>query len=841
MFRLKPHIARWIRLVAVELTVACGLFAPFQPTDAWADANPANNVAAVTLTVGVRDGFPPRPVTDLEAFTNPVIEGQVLLQWTSPSEDNLPAPSVTAVSQYVVRIATYSGLSVGTATWWTNAQDLTGEPVPQVPGNAESVTFGNLEPGATFYFALRSVDDSSNISPFDSNTDAGTQVRVTVPDVPPNAPSGPTATAGDSAVTLSWNPVSATDLNFYRVYVGTTATPQTNPLQTVNVASTTTNTAITGLTNDTTHYFVITAVDKGLPSYRGIAYESAPSVVVSTLPGNVPAAPALSVHLASATTTQIYWILTDRSTNETGLRITSLNLGGGAGQVSPTYGPFASTGASVVFVETLAGPNVSALRYGESFTTSRSSFTVPVAAFTLANPPINTQVMSVSSTTAVVQWDANGNSVSTQYQIEFDDDSLFGSPSVSGWTLSNPATLAGLTPATTYYLRVYARNGDSVVTTPDVTVSTRTLVSSLVRPKAPYGLWAEFTELTPQGRLKIHWKPVTRKEDESNFTDPAAERYKIYRSQTMGLTDPGAVVTSTGTNAVEYHDVLDKQESYYYRVRAVDLTGNESRDWLLVEAKGDGTVLNLISLADDARSRFVMPAEKLGKGLVSGNNAWEDDIIIVGSQVASEEKGRVVKSIKFEAYRASTGEMIKDFHLKDADARLRVAYTVESGQVVTGAPGAKGAPVVEASKAKNNLALFWFNGVEWVKLGGNVDVSDTAVELRTSRLGRYQIRQAIRVGPASMTRVYPRVFSPNGDGWNDKVVFEFDNPGLATLKGEIFDNKGAKVSDLEPGPNPDASLIWDGKSNGQVVPGGIYIYQIEVGGESISGTVVVAQ
>jgi len=38
------------------------------------------------------------------------------------------------------------------------------------------------------------------------------------------------------------------------------------------------------------------------------------------------------------------------------------------------------------------------------------------------------------------------------------------------------------------------------------------------------------------------------------------------------------------------------------------------------------------------------------------------------------------------------------------------------------------------------------------------------------------------------------------------------------------------VADLKAGPNPDSTLEWDGKDSGEkVVPGGIYMYQIDVG------------
>jgi len=40
----------------------------------------------------------------------------------------------------------------------------------------------------------------------------------------------------------------------------------------------------------------------------------------------------------------------------------------------------------------------------------------------------------------------------------------------------------------------------------------------------------------------------------------------------------------------------------------------------------------------------------------------------------------------------------------------------------------------------------------------------------------------------------------------------------------------------------DGTLTWDGKDRfGAVVPGGVYLYQVEVEGRVFSGTVVVAK
>jgi len=91
--------------------------------------------------------------------------------------------------------------------------------------------------------------------------------------------------------------------------------------------------------------------------------------------------------------------------------------------------------------------------------------------------------------------------------------------------------------------------------------------------------------------------------------------------------------------------------------------------------------------------------------------------------------------------------------------------------------------------------------------------------------------------------VYPRIFSPNGDGANDKAGFHFDNPEDLPVQGVIYDLSGSKVADMQgAGADPAVFLQWDGKdSNGSTVPGGIYLYQLEFQGKHATGTVVVSR
>ena len=92
----------------------------------------------------------------------------------------------------------------------------------------------------------------------------------------------------------------------------------------------------------------------------------------------------------------------------------------------------------------------------------------------------------------------------------------------------------------------------------------------------------------------------------------------------------------------------------------------------------------------------------------------------------------------------------------------------------------------------------------------------------------------------SFSRTSGRFITPNGDQKNDTFYFYFANNGYIDVTGKIYDSQGRFVANMTPDQNTSTYLSWDGKSsNGQVVSGGAYIYDIEAEGFSYRGLVVV--
>jgi hypothetical protein len=97
------------------------------------------------------------------------------------------------------------------------------------------------------------------------------------------------------------------------------------------------------------------------------------------------------------------------------------------------------------------------------------------------------------------------------------------------------------------------------------------------------------------------------------------------------------------------------------------------------------------------------------------------------------------------------------------------------------------------------------------------------------------------LGGITLEEVRPRVFTPNGDSFNDVVFFVFDTSvaGLP-LEADIRDLRGARIAGLELNAAEDA-LTWDGRTDGgRVAPTGVYIYSIKLGQNLATGTVVLA-
>ncbi len=97
-----------------------------------------------------------------------------------------------------------------------------------------------------------------------------------------------------------------------------------------------------------------------------------------------------------------------------------------------------------------------------------SAYVVLGSTSTLANVPSVSQsgsFLQISSTAITLQWDANSNSLNTQYLIQTATNSNFqGNVTSTTWISTTATTISNLTASTTYYFQAKARNFNYIET-----------------------------------------------------------------------------------------------------------------------------------------------------------------------------------------------------------------------------------------------------------------------------------------------------------------------------------------------------------------------------------------
>jgi gliding motility-associated-like protein len=297
-------------------------------------------------------------------------------------------------------------------------------------------------------------------------------------------------------------------------------------------------------------------------------------------------------------------------------------------------------------------------------------------------------------------------------------------------------------------------------------------------------------------------------------------------------SDPMVVSTSSTLT-------INTTTQLYVAVRAVDTNGNQSANSVVLRVSDQ----RFMCVANDDMSWYEFDlayADTLRSSYAKNNGVgyW----LSCREVTTNYTNSRVLKSVRVRPYKQSTGVMSTTF-ANQMPGTMVLGYTVASAN----APGAQSVVYGKAGSApagnlNKKLALFWNNGAQWIKVGGDINQTAQTMSFTTTRLGEYELRLAPESGDSSLVQVYPKIITPNGDGANDVVIFQFGEGGsVGSMSGEIFDITGAKIAAIQNGPDA-TTMKWDGKTDGGVVvPSGIYIYQITVNGSRVNGTVVVAR
>lgn len=257
----------------------------------------------------------------------------------------------------------------------------------------------------------------------------------------PGAPTSVTANAGDNAVTLDWSPVAgATSYNIYRgTAPGVTKTTGTkvSGVQSPNVVS--------GLTNGTPYYFVVTAVNSAGESGISAEKTATPSATPPPLaPGNVRAAAGDNQATISwdavsgATSYNIYVGTSAGVTKTTGIKA--------SGVTSPSVVTPLANGTKFYFVVTTVGTGGESAESFEVFATPAAT-PPPAAPGGVLAVPGNAQ--------AAVSWSpVTGATSYNLYWATASGVTKATGTKIAGVT--SPKDVTGLANGTKYYFVVTA-------------------------------------------------------------------------------------------------------------------------------------------------------------------------------------------------------------------------------------------------------------------------------------------------------------------------------------------------------------------------------------------------
>ena len=414
--------------------------------------------------------------------------------------------------------------------WRNNAIDQTGWRVENrvdggtwislgVVTRGPSTPVSNLTPLQRNEFRVRAVNENGDSSP--SNV-----VAYTTPG-PPAAPSGLTVQAsGSTGVLLAWTDESDDEGGFDVEYRAQGAGAWTLA---GSVAADVTSTAATGLAASTAYDFRVSA--------RNASGATASGTASLTMP---PAAPSgLAATQPTATSAALTW--TDNSSDETGFKVQSSDgsawtdqPAAGAGATSATVSGLTS-GTSYEFRVLATNGN------GDSTPSN-----VAHVGSALAPPaPSGVAATAAGSTRVLVTWtDASTNE--TGFEVAHRIGAGAWTVALTAAADAESATVTGLSPSTTYDVRVAATNANGS--------NAGNVVSLTMPPAAPTGLAASAASANSVG---LTWTDASS--DEAGFRieyrRPAAAAWTAFGTVAAVNATSATVTGLTGGTAYEFRVV----------------------------------------------------------------------------------------------------------------------------------------------------------------------------------------------------------------------------------------------------------------------------------------------
>ncbi len=420
-------------------------------------------------------------------------------------------------------------------------------------GNQTSYVLSGLTNGVTYYIAITAYDNSPNRNESGYSSEATAMPQA---DLPPQAPMGVTAVAGNQVIDLAWQANTEPDLAGYRIYFGTSSGNYPYVLDVGNVVVY----RLTSLSNGITYYITIAAYDLAGNKSTGSAEISAvptagPDTIPPTVPQNLVASPGnvlvnlywsanIDPDLASY---KVYW--GPSPGNYT--RVVS-------GVLTPNY-QVSGLANGVTYYFAVSAVDTSGNESSKSIERSAApNGTVPDTI--PPNPPVNL-VATAGNQTISLAWSPNLEPDLSHYNLYYGTSSRNYGPAINAGTVTN-YQLTGLVNGRVYYLALTAvdtsgnESGYSVEVTAVPTISS----GDTTPPNPPTGV----TAAAGNSYVNLGWNANT---------EPDLWGYKLYYG-----TSPSVYTTVLNLgNRLSYQVTgLSNGVIYYFALTAYDTSSNES-------------------------------------------------------------------------------------------------------------------------------------------------------------------------------------------------------------------------------------------------------------------------
>jgi fibronectin type 3 domain-containing protein len=463
---------------------------------------------SATLTVVVPSVAVPAAPTGMTAVAG---NGQASLTWNAS----------TGATSYNVKRATTSG-----------------GPYTAIAAGMTSTSYADssLTNGATYYYVVSAVN-SGGESANSAQASATPQAPVTIP----AAPAGMTAVAGNAQASLAWN--ASTGATSYNVKRATTSGGLYTAIAT---GLTSTSYVNSSLTNGTTYYYVVSAVNSAGESANSTQASATPQAPVT-----IPAAPTGMTAVAGNAQASLAW---NASTGATSYNVKRATTSGGpytaiaTGLTSTSYVNSSLTNGTTYYYV------VSAVNSAGESANSTPANATPQAPGTVPAAPTNPTALAGNAQVSLA-W--NASTGATSYNVKRATTSGGPYATLATGVTSTTYVNSSLTNGTTYYYVVSAVNstGESA----NSSQASATPQAPVTAPTAPTGLTAN----GGNAQVSLAWNASS-----------SATSYNVKRATTSG----GAYANiATGMTATGYSDTsITNGTTYYYVVSAVNSTGESA-------------------------------------------------------------------------------------------------------------------------------------------------------------------------------------------------------------------------------------------------------------------------